>query len=418
MVGAALAGCAAGEFEPASVPPVAKNFARSPVIAILDSGTTPYLPLFASELAGFGDGAIPAPYSTVNITANGSFEEDWETWKSLRPFELYHFAGTRLFGIGVNADQELPPIVDRTGHGTGTSYLAAREASSAIIVAVQVDVSVCTSNLSCIADASVADGMEWIAAQDWIDIVSVSIGLPGNLPDASELHPESIRFLRASEAATRSGKLVLAASGNTVTPTLPSYFAGPPWVVSVGGLEQDRGGESVLASKGVDIVANFSEAVPTGDDGELTWSYGTSLAAPIVAGVIATALAEVWAKNSTLEYSQSAVRDAINASALSVDATAWDPRPVDHGNPLFDSYAGLNVPVVSPHQVGWGYVDGSLASEIARRILDEDTSVGAGREVTASMQQNWQALREQYWALAGDHSNSSNREVTVAISNR
>lgn len=110
MIGAALSGCASGEIETASVPPAAKAFSRSPVIAILDSGTTPYLPVFAATAGALQDRQIPTPYSTVSVTANGSFEKDWETWKSLRPFELYHFAGTRLFGIGVNADQELPPI--------------------------------------------------------------------------------------------------------------------------------------------------------------------------------------------------------------------------------------------------------------------------------------------------------------------
>lgn len=51
-------------------------------------------------------------------------------------------------------------------------------------------------------------------------------------------------YIAASRLAADSGKILIAGAGNTVTPPLNSYFAGPPWVIAVGGFKDatHRGG--------------------------------------------------------------------------------------------------------------------------------------------------------------------------------
>lgn len=393
---AAIAGCVSeGGAQTAFIDGPNAGETRVPVIAILDSGATPYLPLFDEPAPDYVESHVRAQYERVNITKHGTLSQDWATWESLVPFQLYHFEGTRMLAISVADDLEVPPMVDNTGHGTGTSFLAAREAPSAIVVVVQPNVAYCATEVECFASPSVAAGMEWIADQSWIDIVSVSLALPANFADPSQVHPEAERYLRASERAALSGKAIVNAAGNEIAPTLASYFSGPPWIIAVGGVQADRHGESLFSGKGVDVVANFTESVPTGDDGVMGWSAGTSLATPIVAGTLAAALAKVWAADPSAVVLPSAQRDALNGSAVSFSAREWDPSPTIRNGGL-DTYATATLPVATSHQIGWGYVSGALADEIAHRMLD--LTLPPANSDAASFQANWQSIREEYWS--------------------
>lgn len=58
-----------------------------------------------------------------------------------------------------------------------------------------------------------------------------------------------------------------------------------------------------------------------------------------------------------------------------------------------------STPVLAPAvQMGWGYVHGGLADEIARRVLEGDYVIPPEKALTAQWQAQWQALREEYWS--------------------
>ena len=371
------------------------------VIAVLDSGTNPYLSVFESV---FPVGpAVNAPYRELNISQTGTISEredlDASMWEQLEFATLYHFEDTRLLAISF-AQGDAPINQDGSNHGAATSYLLAREAPLAIIVSVQISLGICRAEPNCIVDPSVAEGMEWIAEQSWIDVVSVSLGLPGNPPDDSALHPEYARFLAASEKAARDGKLLVTSAGNEIASPTTGYFAGPPWVIAVGGAESQSTGESLLAGKGVDIVANFTDRTPKVLSEELEWSSGTSLATPIVAGTLANALHMIRQSQPDANVSAQQLRDALNATGVYFSPTDWDPTPSDRGPFGFAPIYGASLPVLVQPQMGWGYVDGSFAGEIARRVLENDLAPPPEKQQAILFQAEWQKAREEYWAKA------------------
>lgn len=378
---------------------------RPVVIALIDSGTSPYLPSFQASDASRFRAAVPVPFEEIPLSGHARVREELyeadPAWSTLEEGRLYHFGGTRVFAISFHRSNTAPYNWDANGHGTATSYLAAREAPEAVVVMVQASLSLCKTEEGeeCLMPPSVMDAMEWVADQEWIDVVSVSLGIPGNPPDPEQVHPESRRWLAATKRAADSGKLIVMASGNTVTPTLPSYFSGPPWVIAVGGIEEPARGEAVLASKGVDVVANFTESTPRGYvDGGMTYRSGTSFAAPVVAGTLANALEAIRAQDPSRVTSTKELRDGLNASATVFSPTEWDPLPPGREELPWDVITYETAPILVQPQMGWGYVNASLAPEIARRVLEQDFSIPPGKEQAQVFQPAWQRARGEFWA--------------------
>jgi len=54
--------------------------------------------------------------------------------------------------------------------------------------------------------------------------------------------------------------------------------------------------------------------------------------------------------------------------------------------------------VLAQPQMGWGYVDGGLAPEVARRVLENDLAPPAEKAQAMLFQAQWQKAREEYWA--------------------
>ena len=360
-------------------------------MAVLDSGGNPYLDIWLSEGV-----ELPAAAHEVVLSSEGSvrqrFDADRPIWDAMEFHKLYHFSGTRLLAISF-AQLDAPINYDGARHGAATTYLAAREAPSAIIVSVQVDPAYCIRERGCLINASAAEGMEWIADQPWIDIVSVSMGFP--VPNHPDLHPEYVRYLAASERAARDGKLIVNSAGNSVVSEMAGYFSGPPWVVAVGGAESRASGESLLAAKGVDVVANFTDLAPKVLSEDLEYRSGTSFATPIVAGTLAHALHLVREADPQRVVTPQELRDALNASATYFDTTSWRPTWSDQDPlaPLFEA----SLPVLVQPQMGWGYVDGGLAPEIARRVLENDLAPPPEKAQAMLFQAQWQKAREEYW---------------------
>lgn len=369
---------------------------RPVVVALIDSGVTPYVPIFASQIA------IPdhlkGKAMTFDFAQDGSYDERWEadrgSWESVEAGQLYWFKGTKLLGISFDKDARYKLIDGHVAvHGTATSYLVARDATDVLIVGIQV------GNLpaagSSFVDTTVADAMEWIADQDWIDVVSISWGHIGNPPSRGALDPVELRYVLASERAAASGKIIVNAAGNVVVPSLLNPFNGPPWIITVGG--SNHGGEPADSSKLVDVVANYSEVVPK------PWTVnetaplgGTSMATPIVAATIATAIGQVRTHDRSPGVASS-YREALNATATYFAPTDWKPAPLDPSDP-FGTIGENSYPVLFQTQMGWGYVDASMAPEIARRVLEDDLAPPSEKSQAMLFQPRWQEARERYWA--------------------
>lgn len=369
------------------------------VVALLDSGVDPYHAVFADGRDW--SGRLPPGATPVHLAAEGSYEErlraDGPTWASLEPGRLYWFVGTRLLAVSV-VDGAEPPVLDAVEHGTATASVAARAAPDVLLLMVQVDARSCLlgGDPRCGIDPSVARGMEWAAAQPWIDVISTSIALPGNVHDPEALHPEARAYVEASRRAHEAGKLVLNAAGNTATPTLADYLSGPPWVVAVGGAEPHPHGRALTSSHGTDVVSDYTWQVA--DAGTLdgwSWAGGTSFAAPSVAGTLAAALG-LLGEPATPDLAPR-LRQAMNLSARPFDAAGWDPtRPT--ANDTMRALFSQSVPVVAHGpQAGWGYVGPDAAAEIARRVAQGDAGMTEQQEEVARQQAAWQSLRERAW---------------------
>ena len=391
---------------------------RPVVVALIDTGIDPYHVAFtASEGRGAERWADGFGAQVVTLSREGDHaarvQSDHAFWETVEPGVLYAFAGTRVLGISLGHDPDefvLRDHVDTLGHGTATSSMVARDAPDALLVMIQVDVTSCEVNRfpeSCPVNAIVSPAMAWAARQPWIDVVSVSMGGTGNPPDSELLTPEVGAYLEASRQAHDAGKVLVNAAGNSVTPPLPAHRAGPPWVIAAGGAEPEQRGESVAASKGADVAANYTEwAAVVGTLDEYSARSGTSYAAPLVAATLARALHDIRstlgpAAPGSVELASGVtaahLRAALNATALPWAPTDWDPTQPGSNNTL----TGLltpSAPVLAPGpQMGWGYVHAGLADEVARRVLAEDFSIPAEKAQTAAYMGQFQSLRETYW---------------------
>lgn len=391
-----LSGCTTARVDPSDVGEDAPGVPRPIAVAVIDTGINPYHEAFLSVGPTF-DGIAGAPLDlTLGLEPSEGLEVDRSTWASVVPDQLYHIPGTRLAMISTSGIETMPLGFDVRGHGTGTASVVADMAPDALIVSVQINDRVCTDG-TCIFLPSFAAGLAWAAEQPWIDVISMSMAVPGNLPDDERVHAEARAIREATRLASESGKLVVISAGNHGTPTIQSYIAGPPWVVSVGGVSDTRG-HSIWSSSYVDVVANYtqlaaSELSRTGRDE----SSGTSYSAPTVAGVLAHLLSFApMEERGTVELRERA-RDALNHTALAIDPTQWRPET--------DAEVGLDkppqaltkasTPSVLPAHTGWGYVDGSIRERLLE-VWDGDPATVD--PVVAAHQAQFQRARENAWA--------------------
>lgn len=382
---------------------------RPTVVALLDSGINPYHVAFAAQ-PGQGVEAWADAFGAevVRLSQAGEYAErvraDEAIWSGIEPGKLYAFAGTRVMAASFGAGPGDLPILDDMNHGTPTAAAAAREAPDALVVMLQVDTHGCNvdqpENCEVLVEAAAA--MAWASEQPWIDVISSSLGYAGNPPYPPAAEPGVRAFVGASRSAHDRGKTIVNSAGNYLIPTLGSQFAGPAWVICVGGAQPAYHGEAVESSRGVDIVANYTEYLPRGESiDEYGWQLGTSFGAPLVAGTLARAIALAREQGGEGAIVSSALRDALNATAVPFSVEDFDPT----GKPTNDTLYNLltyGVPVVAgPAQQGWGYVHGGMAEEIARRVLEDDLAVPPGKATAAQYQAQWQSLRESYWSAQG-----------------
>jgi hypothetical protein len=164
-----------------------------------------------------------------------------------------------------------------------------------------------------------------------------------------------------------------------------------------------RGVERLASALGAEVVelrhqGDYASRVAADEsiwDGMESGRLYAFAGTPVVAGTSARALQEVRTQGGNAP--PATWRSALNATAIHFSLSEWDPGNEPTDDPLYNT-ASLGAPVILPFaQMGWGYLDGGMATEIARRVLENDLTPPPEKAQTAQYMAQWQSLREQYW---------------------
>ena len=292
------------------------------VIAVIDSGITPYhwdylaskmpkspsLPLHRAPhewLRGFPAPEKFARYEPLALTleernpatpyqslAAGDAAE-WDTVAQSTPDKVnyYWIPGTKIIGA---VDFGTAGIYGPTGsHGTGASSVAVGNIHGSCPECLLVFID--TGGFS--AEAS-EQALEWAESQPWIDAVSNSYGHSTVFTDNVYTGSDT----EAQRRATERGQTVFFAAHNghdrsffVPNNTLLSSQPGPDWIVTVGAVDPvnhasytGQGKPADISGVGLSYPSAYNS--PTvGGEGEFS---GTSNATPVVTGIYGRALYE------------------------------------------------------------------------------------------------------------------------------
>jgi hypothetical protein len=221
--------------------------------------------------------------------------------------DLHHPDLSPILVPGINLlHRELPPN-DDNGHGTNVAgilraIVAGQDGTRALIMPIK---SLDSNGLGSIEKLN--EGIRY-AVDHEAKIVVLSAGVNQYSPST----------LEAVQYAEDHDVLLVAATGNNGT--VVKYPAAYPTVMAVGGASKD-GTVKDKSNWGpeVDVIAPWS-VYTTAMGGGYTFSEGTSMAAPQVAGVAAL----VWSKYPQMKAYQ--IRDLIRQTADHVNPEGWDPH--------------------------------------------------------------------------------------------
>lgn len=427
----AISGCAelppGPRMDASGVPPT--------IVAVIDTGINPYHEAVRSidpvDSVGLARELSLQVVEAPPLADSGTFAErvqaDAAFWENVERGMLYAFPGTRVMGLWVEPDpDDGSRLLDLNGHGTSTASVVLAGDPNALVVAIQVSSNYCTTegDATCLLSPSVADAMEWIAEQPWIDVVSISMGLPGGLPDSSVAHPEVGRFLSAAERAHASGKLLVSSAGNDPPPSTTDYVSGPPWMIAAGFTDDRQHGRKYDTASTFDVGANGTQITPRPQSvDEYRLSFGTSFSAPFVAGTLARAVSELRQLvtpavprshgllvegtrdgGEIVSIDRTCLRMALNASAEYWAVAEWNPtharwfNETDPTNKTIDVYASVTAPPTGPGSLGWGHVGNATYAQVRDRCLSGDLSIPDEKAETSLYMERYAAARESYWA--------------------
>ncbi len=214
-------------------------------------------------------------------------------------------------------------------------------------------------------DVDISAGITW-AADHGADVVNLSLAGPGNSA-----------MLAAAVAYARSvGVVVVAATGNAGV-DIPYYPAASPGVVSVGATGDD-GSAAWFSNRGayVDVAAPGLAVVSTALDDTYDDASGTSLAAPIVAGIAAL----VRAHEPGL--TEAAVTARLRNTAKDRGPAGFDPV---FGAGTVDAYAAVGGPLpASGAQVPAGFGESNATFAQATPM-----ATTASATITPELDEDW-----------------------------
>ena len=289
------------------------------VVAVLEESFNPYHNEFSRPaldahpsryLPGYPRSAQPLELSLAETDFSRALAADRAKFSAVKPGQLYYLPGTNFVGAvhipghpldrgGSIPPEGEEPFINSRFHGTGvTSVLGGKTTGSCpecLIVVVA-------------ADDAVA-GLEWAGRQPWIDIISNSWGGIMSTPVGTSFTEPTrtpSEIAAVSRAAAASGKILVWGSGNGLTgsggivPEVPQHgltidgpFTGPPWVLTVGAA-RTNGQPTPWHDIPVDVISHGEQWPRARDDSTRGKGLflGTSCAAPVAAGTIASALLE------------------------------------------------------------------------------------------------------------------------------
>jgi hypothetical protein len=382
------------------------------IVALVDSGINVYHRDFQDPAAI----SLPSRLSALPIIpVDLSFGPDYESsraadstfWNSLESGQLYWFRGTRILAASMQDPSAGQEMLDTVPHGTGAvATIMGHAPASWVLMVTAGTVPLPETNF-----AYTAEAVRWLGKQPWIDAISLSLGLPFHLRD-SNLE----EVVAATRSATANGKIVVASIGNDPTPGVTSQFAGPPWVVSAGGVENGTKGESTLASKGPDFVSDYAVQAPCGEHVTDYCEYiGTSFSTPMVAGAFARAIHDLrvatghqggiqdgaLVKASGLRVTNHDLREAFNRTATYWATTDYQPRPPPLDDPILAPFRVTHPIGPAPWtQMGWGYVGHEHGPLVADLLFHGQPLPEKPPEAVRHMEAQ-QAAREAYWGQQG-----------------
>jgi len=185
----------------------------------------------------------------------------------------------------------------------------------------------------------------------------------------------------ASRQVWEAGKVPVFSAGNSPTASPTDPLDGPPWIVSVGGVDPDRRAETWTASKAPDVVSDFLVEAPRADATNGTTTVaGTSFAAPrcparsprpCASSARALATSPVRARSSTATCRSTTCSCATPSTRPRTGAPEDGDPTAGDTETLTDSGPTIN-PAAPGLQMGWGYVNASTADTIAQDLPEGD----------------------------------------------
>jgi hypothetical protein len=293
---------------------IAANTSPFVVVGVGDTGINPYHEEFSADT--YPDPEIlritrnftrppweyipgyPKGTSAIPITLGKGYwpDEDKDLWvRDKIGFQrLYWIPGTKIIGAvdwsdtaPINGAGDEFPIIDGDGHGTASASTAVGNRFGN-----------CPACLLVMGEGTNSD--EYLVAQSWIDIVSMSVGSVGNVGYTGPL--QSATF-PADKTPAERGQTDLYAAGNGFAGafdvpmlTYTSSSAGPDWNVVVGAARTDNRRPVFGDANPVDISSWGDGTIPsacvTGVSTMCNHS-GTSSATPLTSGVFGQVLREI-----------------------------------------------------------------------------------------------------------------------------
>ena len=303
------------------------------VIAVIDSGITPYhwdflaskmpqatnrdrsddLPLRKPAhtwLPGFPSPSSFASYTSVPLTLEESDgdvnpaeldEADADKWADMQVSNAaeqhwYSFPGTKVIGamsFSASAPAGGPIHSATNGHGTGVTSVSVGNihgtCPECLLVFLQYG-----------GAAGAEDAIRWAARQPWIDVITNSYGIntTGVLRDNVYTGADP----SVGRAASDRGQTIFWSGGNGVenaftvpNNTLTTNQKGPDWIITVGAADPGNRGSYLGSGKPVDVSGVGSgypsayTATTISGTGRTGFS-GTSNATPTIAGTYGRAL--------------------------------------------------------------------------------------------------------------------------------